>query len=333
MGKRRRLYKRLAFFCWLAGFSLPIKAQTATPPPDVVKIGAYINDIYDVNLSEKSFSVQFWVWFNYDSLALRTDDTLNPLATLEIPNAKDVENDLAFSEAGGERGIWASKKVRATMKKDWDIRHFPFDEQSLQIELEDSNSDTKRMIYQADTLNTKLDPRLSLINWDITHFHFSTDTKTYNTTYGDPSLSGSSVYPHAQLEIAIKRKNQWLLFWSLFTGLYVAFFISSLVFWIDVDQVDPRFGLSVGALFAAVGNKYIVDSILPQSATFTLVDKLHILTYFFLLLCIFLSVLSLRIWKRKSPEQSQRFDQRVFWTVVTIYVVINLVLVLKAVYG
>ena len=325
---------RLAVFCCLfLAFSIRSKAQSASSPPDVVKVGAYVNDIYDINLSEKSFSVQFWVWFNYDSLALRTDDTLSPLRTLEIPNAKETESDLSFTEPGGPRGIWAGKKIRATMKKDWDIRHFPFDEQALNIELEDSNNDVKRMVYAADTANTKLDTGLSLTNWKVTGFNFSAGKKTYNTTYGDPMLSGNSEYPHASLNITVVRRSQWLLFWSLFTGLYVAFFISSLVFWIDADQVDPRFGLSVGGLFAAVGNKYIVDSILPQSTTFTLVDKLHILTYFFLLLCIILSVISLRIWKVKSPENSQRFDKWVFWTVVPLYVSINLWLICVAAFN
>jgi len=329
-----QVLNRFILTCLLVGFYGSLQAQSASAiPPDVVRVGAYINDIYDVNLSEKSFSVQFWVWFNYDSLALRSEDTLMPLATLEIPNAKEVESDLAFVEAGAPHGIWAGKKIRATMKKDWDIRHFPFDEQDLQIELEDSNNDLKRLVYQADTANTCLDPRLSLTNWRVTRFDFSADKKVYNTTYGDPSLSGNSEYPHAELHIGVERKSQWLLFWSLFTGLYVAFFISSLVFWIDADQVDPRFGLSVGGLFAAVGNKYIVDSILPQSTTFTLVDKLHILTYFFLLLCIILSVISLRIWKKKSPDQSCRFDQRVFWTVVPFYVAINVWLVCVAAFN
>jgi len=58
-----------------------------------------------------------------------------------------------------------------------------------------------------------------------------------------------------------------------------------------------------------LGNKYIVDSILPQSTTFTLVDKLHIVTYIFLLLCIILSVISLRLWKTDREKQSVRFDK------------------------
>ena len=37
----------------------------------------------------------------------------------------------------------------------------------------------------------------------------------------------------------------------------------------------PRFGLQCGCPFAVIGNKYIIDSALPESTSFTLVDTLH----------------------------------------------------------
>ncbi len=290
--------------------------------PDTVKIGAFINDIYDINLEEKSFSAQFWVWFNYKK------HDLNPLESLEIPNAKSVENSLSFVEDKGGL-VWASKKVTAVLKKDWDVRKFPFDEQQMNIELEESNLDASKMVYVADKENTKFDTTFHLSNWVIERFEMITKTKKYDTNYGDPTLSADSEYPHASINIYIKRKS-WGLFFSLFTGLYVAFFISSLVFFIDPIDADPRFGLSVGALFAAVGNKYIVDSILPQSTTFTLVDKLHIVTYVFLLLCIVLSVISLRMWKNGREEKSRRFDRRAYFFIMPLYILINGWLIHKA---
>ena len=301
-------------------FCLP--SLTASAQPDTVKIGAFVNDIYDINLSEKSFSAQFWVWFNYQN------PDLHPLETLEIPNAKEVDYSLAFvEEKNGTQ--WASKKVHALIKKDWDIRRFPFDEQRLSIELEESNLDIKSLVYVADTGNTRLDEQLVISNWKIENFEIASGGKKYNTTYGDPNLSDSSAYPRATLTLFIKRKS-WGLFFSLFTGMYVAFFIAALVFFIDPIDLDPRFGLSVGGLFAAVGNKYIVDSILPQSTTFTLVDKLHILTYLFMLLCIVLSVISLRIWKNGKAAKSRRFDQRSYFWIMTIYVVVNTWLIYSA---
>jgi hypothetical protein len=64
-------------------------------------------------------------------------------------------------------------------------------------------------------------------------------------------------------------------------------------FFIHADSIESRFGLSVGSLFAAVGNKYIIDSILPETSTFTLVDSLHALTFIGILVTIILSVYSL----------------------------------------
>ncbi len=296
---------------------LPAQAQ-----PDTVRVGAFINDIYDINLSEKSFSAQFWVWFNYHN------PELHPLESLEIANAKEVDASLDFTEPKNGL-IWSGKKITAVVKKDWDVRRFPFDEQQMTIVLEESDKDTSAMVYLADTANTRLYDKLTLPNWKIERFELQAGTKTYETTYGDPTLSGSSAYPFATLDIFIKRKS-WGLFFSLFTGMYVAFFIASLVFFIDPIDVDPRFGLSVGGLFAAVGNKYIVDSILPQSTTFTLVDKLHIVTYLFMLVCIVLSVISLRMWKNGKEATSARFDRRAYYLILSLYVLVNFVLIFRA---
>ncbi|TNE55910.1 MAG: hypothetical protein EP344_13020 [Bacteroidetes bacterium] len=291
----------------------------ASTQPDTVKIGAFINDIYDINLAEKSFSTTFWVWFNY------TNPELTPLETLEIPTAKELNYELEFTEQ--KNGIyWSGKQVHAVIKKDWDVRRFPFDKQVMTIDLEESDQDTGTMVYLADTENTKLDTGLVISNWQIERFELTTKARKYDTTYGDPDLTNGSAYAHATLKVFIKRKS-WGLFFSLFTGLYVSFFISTLVFFIDPIHVDPRFGLSVGAMFAAVGNKYIVDSILPQSTTFTLVDKLHIITYVYLLLCIVLSVISLRLWQKGKEAKSIRFDRRAYFLILVSYLLINTALV------
>lgn len=310
------MLKRILLLCFLSG-NLLSNAQ-----PDTVLIGAYINDLYDINLSEKSFSTQFWVWFNY------RDTALTPLESLEIPNAKELEYHLDFTEQ--KNGIqWAGKRATAILKKEWDIRRFPFDSQTLRIEFEESDADIHSVVYVADTINSALDPHLSLSNWIIDGFDIKTGSRRYNTTYGDPELTRGSAYAHAELNIHIRRKS-FGLFFSLFTGMYVAFFISWLVFFIAPVYVDPRFGLSVGGLFASVGNKYIVDSVLPQSTTFTLVDKLHILTYCFLLLCIVLSVISLRMWKKGEEQRSARFDGRAWKIILGLYLLTNGILIWQA---
>jgi hypothetical protein len=113
------------------------------------------------------------------------------------------------------------------------------------------------------------------------------------------------------------------LFLKMFMGMYLAFLISYVCFYIHSDSMDSRFGLSVGSLFAVVGNKYIVDSSLPDSSTFTLVDTLHSITLLFILLVIAANAYSLRLIKQNQIPQSVRFDNRTAVALLILYLVSN----------
>ena len=89
----------------------------------------------------------------------------------------------------------------------------------------------------------------------------------------------------------------------MFLGMYIAFLIAYICFYIHADGIDSRFGLSVGSLFAVIGNKYIIDSSLPESTSFTLVDTLHGLTLFFIFAVITSTAYSLKIVKEKKKKR------------------------------
>jgi len=304
----------LLCFCFLS-----LTPHLRAGAPDTVKIGLFVTDLFDLNLAEKRFNADVWLWFNY------ADSTLHPLETLELPRAREVNKGLSYLEK--KQGVWwATQQLKATFKEEWNVQDFPFDTQLLTIDIEESDLNLSELVYLVDAENTKYYEEISIKNWDIIDFGIRESAATYPTTYGDPSLTGESTYTRATVFFKLKRKSQGLFF-TLFTGVYVAFFISVLVFFIDPTDVDPRFGLSVGGLFAAVGNKYIVDSILPQSTSFTLVDKIHVMTYVFLLLCIVLSVVSLRIWKNGDRQKSRKLDRWSFFGVSLLYLVLNLVFI------
>ena len=105
--------------------------------------------------------------------------------------------------------------------------------------------------------------------------------------------------------------------------MYIAFLISYICFYIHADSMDSRFGLSVGSLFAVIGNKYIIDSSLPESASFTLVDLLHGITLLFILLVIAANAYSLRLVKRNRLNEAVRFDKYVALVVLLVYVLLN----------
>jgi len=304
--------------------AVPVPDDEATVP-DTAKVGLFITSLYDINLAEESYNIDGWLWYLY------TADSLNVLDYSEISNAKEFEYLMHTTETKG--GIyWATQKFRATVKQKWALENFPFDQQNLELYLEEGDKDITDLIYLADAQNSAIDTSVQLGGWSLVGFKVESRPRTYNTTYGDPELTGGgqSEYSRIVATITIQR-NAGNIFLKLFTGVYVAFFIAWLVFFIDPLHVDPRFGLCVGGLFAAVGNKYIVDGILPESATFTLVDKIHDLTFAFILQMIALSVISL--YFRQLDENSKRYkmiDRTGLVASFLLYISLNVLFIYQA---
>jgi Na+-driven multidrug efflux pump len=91
-----------------------------------------------------------------------------------------------------------------------------------------------------------------------------------------------------------------------------------------------RFGLLVGSLFAAVANKYIVDSILPETTYYTLVDKIHVITFIYILIGLILTVLAYRLDVAEHRKLARRIDWVSFWTVLISFASINVYLIRQA---
>jgi len=120
------------------------------------------------------------------------------------------------------------------------------------------------------------------------------------------------------------------LFWKLFLGMYIAFLIAFVSFYIHADGMDSRFGLTVGALFAVIGNKYIIDSSLPESTTFSLVDTLHGLTLFFIFSIITATTWSLKLVKSDQHQKADQFDRKIAALVLLAYILLNAWFIVQA---
>lgn len=311
----------LLIFIFSALISPSVYAQESKK--DKLLVGAYITSLYDLSLTNNSFSVDFWLWFNYKN------DSLKPLETVEIVNAKKADKALPSTETKNKI-VWATQKYNAEIKKQWNIEHFPFDRQVLEIIAEEGVKDVNFLAYEADKANSKIDKLVKLEGWKISSFDIKAKESEYQTTYGDPVLKGKSTYAQAIITITLDRVGTGLFF-KMFVGVYIAFLIGLLVFWIDPEEFDSRIGLSVGSLFAAVGNKYIVDSVLPETVVFTLVDKVHLLTFFFIFVSLLISVYTSYLHKQDKQKMAKRTDLLGFYITTGTYLIINIWLISDAV--
>ena len=312
---------RLKFIFLLLLISFQCYSQDSKP--DTVKTGIYITSIPDTDFKQKEYTIDFWLWLKYKN------KDFDFAQNLEIPAAKSVQKSYSTIDTSDGK-VYLLMKLQCVMKDSWRIKNFPFDRQKLRLSIENSQYDSKSLIFSVDTFGNHYDPRFTLRGWKIDSFDITSGKKNYETTFGDESLTKPHVeYSSYKVKIGLQR-DAGDLFWKMFLGMYVAFLIAYTCFYIHADNIDSRFGLSVGSLFAAIGNKYIIDSSLPESTSLTLVDILHGITLLFIFLVVAASAYALKLVKEDKLKKANRFDMITAQVLLVIYLIVNAYFIITA---
>ena len=300
-----------------------IASHSQKAKPDTVKVGIYVTSVHDIDFKQKEYAVQLWLWLKYKNKKFDFDKNL------EIPMAKSVEKSFSTIDTSGDQ-VYMQMKLQCVMKDSWRIENFPFDRQTLRFSIENSQFDSKSLLFIPDTVGQHFDPRFTLRGWTIDSCILSAGTRVYETGFGDESLARPRTeYSAFRLRLSIVRSAGGL-FWKMFLGMYIAFLIAYVCFYIHSDGMDSRFSLSVGALFAVIGNKYIIDSSLPESTSFTLVDTLHGITLSCILIIVAATAYSLVLVKQNRVEKAKRFDILTAQIVLFLYVMANIYFIVRA---
>ena len=294
--------------------------------PDTVTTGIYITSIHNIDFKQKEYAITLWAWFKYKN------KDFDFAKNLEIPQAKSFTMMDTTTDSTKDGRVYLLMKLECLMKDSWKISKFPFDFQTLRLTMENSQFDSTDLVFKVDTLGEHYG-NFAISGWNIEKdsFMMYTRNQPYQTAFGDETYPKPySSYSAFRVKIGINREAQWTLFWKIFLGMYVAFLIAFVCFFIHSESIESRFGLNVGALFAAVGNKYIIDSSLPDTSSTTLVDTLHGFTLVFIFIVIAATIYSLQLVKEKELTRAARFDKATALVLFVIYVALNIFYISKA---
>jgi hypothetical protein len=278
--------KAVALAFGLVQLASPALAQTEskstdrTAPPRLVTIGVYVNQINGMSLKDEKVQLDFHIWFRWKG------DDLKPLETFDLTNGDiDQKEDVYQTKIGDTN--YAVCRCLATIQKLWDVRNFPQDNHDITIEIEDENSEDFKLRYMADLQNCNLSPEARVAGWDLSAGDAQVIKHRTNTNFGDISLPSGHASDWSRFVYTVHMTRPgYGFFGKLFTGLFIAVGISTVGLLIPAHELDSRFALSVGAMFAAVASEYVVTGSLPDSNVLTMADKLHIMSF----LCIFITL-------------------------------------------
>jgi hypothetical protein len=206
--------------------------------------------------------------------------------------------------------------------KTFRIVNFPLDRHLLLASFENSEYPRQDLLFVPDEAASAVSRRVSMAGYRVTRFQAVENPHSYQTSRGlpgvDPTERGTFSQP--RFAIVINRAG-WGLFFKMFQALFVAVSVALLACFIKPTHVDPRFGLGVGALFAAVANSYLAGTYVPDTSDFSLADVVNLIGIGTILASLTQSTISLWVFESLgNPSLSRRLDRVSFWTILGLFV-------------
>jgi hypothetical protein len=297
---------------------------TMSKPVDV-HVGMYINRMGEFAVKESAWAADFDIWFRWSG------DGIKPGDNFQVVNGQIDQRDKKDAYvAGGQH--YERYHVKARLTKFFDTSRFPFSDQGLTIEVEDGALEAERLRYVADEQESGINRSGIPQVLKITKSLAMVKVHNYGSRRGDPRLPSDTADVRSRFVFGmLVSPPSSVLYLKMFQALFASVAIGLIVFFIKPIHVDPRFGLGIGALFAAVGNNIFVGSMLPQSEGITLVTMINAIGLATIFLTLVQSAISLYIEDTMGQEKLRRFFDKVSFVAFFMgYVVINLLLPLAA---
>jgi hypothetical protein len=133
--------------------------------------------------------------------------------------------------------------------------------------------------------------------------------RLYRTNYGDTSLPTDMQSEYSRYVIAWDMNRVgWGAAIKLLSTVFLATGVAFVSFMVKPSDLDARFGMGVGALFAVAASAFIVSASVPDSASLTVADRMHMVALGCIFITLLLSALCLRLEVRGREELAFRID-------------------------
>ena len=294
--------KSFDLFCVLC-----LAMSTAVAAPKEFRSGVFINRINEFDVKTGTAEVDFWYW------VITTGEAAS-LQNLELSNGKlEPVGDVITQKQDGK--FYISRRYIAKVKCVLDLARFPFDRQRVALSFEDGELTGDQMVFVPDVTNSGIDANFQMNEWNIKDLRYEVGVHHYSSSFGYldiPSGQGSD-YSQFNVLITLDRRGNFVqklfkYFWAVVVSVIVGLF--SLL--IRVCDLDGRFGMAVGALFANVGCSFLLSDKLPESPGVSLAEWVSYISLGFIMLFLVESILSLTIYNSGHQKFSRRLDFCIF---------------------
>jgi hypothetical protein len=221
-----------------------------------------------------------------------------------------------------------SRRLHSTLRVDYDLRRFPFDQQNLLVILSDAEYDANHLRYSGRPTVADIDARVraQVSGWRIlSGVTYARDARRFTGEEGRP------LYDYATFSISVERRTIFHVI-KYFLPLFLIVVVGFAAFWIEPDDLNTQVSIGVTCLLAAIAFQFAESSSLPAVAYLTLSDRVYVACYLAIVSTLLESVYAHAIAKKGNHRKANRIERRariVFPAALILAVAISVVLSFK----
>lgn len=275
-----------------------------------IKVGVWIDQIGQIDYQNNTYEIIFYLWVNSKDSAYNLENNIDFTNTWESEILYHQRDSLYIN---GEKEFHEIIKVKTKNTTQFNLSNFPFDTNILSLAIELIGHYTGDLTINIDQNNSRLNSDINK-DWIIKMSPIQNKRNRWDSDFGN--LKGSTEVDAISLDLELSR-NAWPIYFKLFAILFLAFILATLSFFLPNQKSEEKVSIVVGALFTAIGNKYITESVIPISNHLGLSDLIHFSTILYILVIIIFGIVE----QRKKIKDSILLDFSIFTTFIVLYAV------------
>ena len=269
-----------------------------------IKVGVYILNLGKFDISTGAFTVDFYLSLKCESVCPKQD--------FEFMNGRASSVDKII-DAPSEKFY----RIQANLNSPVDLKKFPFDQQNIQIIIEDKKKTIEELEYVPDFEATDIDDSIAFTGWNLEDWKAETQIHSYEV-YGED-------YSQYVFTIPISRIKINAIFKTFLPIIFIILVMLS-SFILDPDKITTRLAMVGSALVASVMFHISLGNQIPPVGYLTFIDKFMVLTYFIILLSFVFNVFLLELYERKKDKLVQKLHRLTEFTMFGIVPIFYIIL-------
>jgi len=260
----------LLLFCFLS-----LRPGLGAAPPQQVKVGVYLMNLYDLNMDEHSFFADFYIWFKWKGSIDPTNiEFVNSIEKWSIISAPSGDGTDSLLKDGTNYRIF---RVEGRFFHSFLLNRFPLDRHGLDIQIENPEHPADSLAYLPDTAGAAIRNTLQLVGWQMEGCKLESGVHDYRTNFGNPEENAQR-YSNLTCMVFLARPMSYFLL-KMMLPLIVVMLVSIGALMLHPTHIDTRASLPIGGLLTAVFLQQSYSDALPDTGYMVLMDKIYLLAY------------------------------------------------------